>query len=80
MSYIGGGMYYAEPCPECGGTLWNGRCENRDCIYHWKPREDDEQKPNSKNENEEQKVKVTASVRKVDNFGRIIIPKEIRKK
>lgn len=29
MSYIGGGMYHAEPCPECGNTLWNGRCENR---------------------------------------------------
>ena len=30
MSYIGGGMYHAEPCPECGAILWNGRCENPD--------------------------------------------------
>ena len=30
MSYIGGGMYYAEPCPLCGETLWNGRCEEHD--------------------------------------------------
>ena len=42
MSYIGGGPYYAEPCPECGATLWNGRCENPDCKYHWTPKEDDE--------------------------------------
>ena len=36
MSYIGGGMYYAEPCPLCG--------ENPDCYYHWYPKEDDEDK------------------------------------
>lgn len=42
MSYIGGGMYYAEPCPACGATLWNGRCENRDCEYHWNPKKDDD--------------------------------------
>lgn len=41
MSYIGGGMYYAETCPLCGSTLWNGVCENRDCDYHWIPKEDD---------------------------------------
>ena len=29
MSYIGGGMYDAQPCPACGAILWNGRCENR---------------------------------------------------
>ena len=40
MSYIGGGPYYAEPCPFCGQTLWNGRCENRDCFYHWHPKKD----------------------------------------
>lgn len=40
MSYIGGGPYYAEPCPECGFTLWNGRCENPDCPYHWNPKDD----------------------------------------
>ena len=42
MGYIGGGMYYAEPCPLCGGTLWNGRCEDPDCHHHWHPKEDDE--------------------------------------
>lgn len=41
MSYIGGGPYYAEICPECGETMWNGRCENPDCIYHWHPKEDE---------------------------------------
>lgn len=24
MSYIGGGPYYAETCPECGALLWTG--------------------------------------------------------
>lgn len=38
MSYIGGGPYYAETCPECGALLWNGRCENPDCKYHWNPK------------------------------------------
>ena len=42
MGYIGGGPYYAEPCPKCGSTLWNGRCENPDCEYHWHPKEDDD--------------------------------------
>lgn len=42
MSYIGGGPYYAEICPLCGETMWNGRCENPDCHYHWYPKEDDE--------------------------------------
>lgn len=42
MSYIGGGMYYAETCPLCGETMWNGRCENPDCHYHWYPKEDDD--------------------------------------
>ena len=41
MSYIGGGMYHAEPCTECGAILWNGRCENPDCVYHWHPKTDD---------------------------------------
>lgn len=45
MSYIGGGPYYAQPCPECGGTLWNGRCENPDCIHHWRPLEDEPEGP-----------------------------------
>ena len=42
MSYIGGGPYDAETCPLCGSLLWNGRCENPDCYFHWHPREDDE--------------------------------------
>lgn len=42
MSYIGGGMYDAKPCPACGAILWNGRCENPDCKYHWQPRAEDE--------------------------------------
>ena len=42
MSYIGGGMYHAEPCPEGGAILWNGRCENPDCVYHWRPKQDDD--------------------------------------
>ena len=41
MGYIGGGPYYAETCPLCGETMWNGRCENPDCHYHWYPKEDD---------------------------------------
>lgn len=44
MSYIGGGMYDAKPCPECGSVLWNGRCENSDCHYHWTPMEDEDEK------------------------------------
>lgn len=39
---LGGGPYYAEPCPLCGQTMWNGQCENPDCEYHWHPKEDDE--------------------------------------
>ena len=38
MSYIGGGMYDVETCPECGVLMWNGRCEKPDCIYHWRPK------------------------------------------
>lgn len=49
MSYIGGGMYHAEPCPLCGETLWNGRCENPDCHYHWHPKEDDEDEEQREN-------------------------------
>ena len=51
MSYIGGGMYYAETCPLCGNTLWNGVCENRDCDYHWIPKEDD---PDNDDDNADQ--------------------------
>ncbi len=42
VSYIGGGPYYAETCPECGAVMWNGRCENPDCKYHWNPLQDNE--------------------------------------
>ena len=41
MSYIGGGPYEATTCPQCGALMWNGRCENLDCIYHWRPKDDD---------------------------------------
>lgn len=30
---LGGGPYEATTCPECGSTMWNGRCENPDCKY-----------------------------------------------
>ena len=36
------GMYDAQPCPACGAILWNGRCENPDCVSHWLPKPDDE--------------------------------------
>lgn len=36
---LGGGPYEATTCPECGSTMWNGRCENPDCKYHWHPEE-----------------------------------------
>ena len=50
MSYVGGGMYDAEPCPLCGSTLWNGQCENPDCHHHWHPKEDDNDEGNSENQ------------------------------
>ena len=40
MSYTGGGPYYAQQYPEYNGILWNGRCGNPECIYHWHPPED----------------------------------------
>ena len=39
MSYTGGGPYYAQQYPEYNGILWNGRCGNPECIYHWHPPE-----------------------------------------
>lgn len=39
---LGGGPYEATTCPECGSTMWNGRCENPDCKYHWNPKEDED--------------------------------------
>lgn len=41
MSYIGGGPYYAKTCPECGSVMWNGRCEDLECPYHWNPKEEE---------------------------------------
>lgn len=38
---LGGGPYEATTCPECGSTMWNGRCENPDCKYHWQPKEEE---------------------------------------
>lgn len=29
---LGGGPYEATTCPECGSTMWNGRCENPDAV------------------------------------------------
>ncbi len=42
MSFIGGGMYDVERCPLCGELMWNGCCENRDCYFHWHPKDEDE--------------------------------------
>ena len=42
MSYIDGGMYDVQPCPICGSILWNGKCENPDCHYHWYSKDDDD--------------------------------------
>ena len=39
---LGGGPYEATTCPECGSTMWNGRCENPDCKYHWHPEEEED--------------------------------------
>lgn len=41
MSYIGGGPYEAGICPLCSEVMWNGRCENPDCYFHWHPLGDD---------------------------------------
>lgn len=38
MSY----MYEIEVCPRCGKRMWNGKCENLDCHYHWYPKDDDD--------------------------------------
>lgn len=42
MSYIGGGMYDCRICPLCGDLMWNGKCENPDCHYHWAPMDEEE--------------------------------------
>lgn len=50
MSYIGGTMYDAGRCPACAGVIWNGRCEDPDCIHHWQPVQDDEPVPQTHEE------------------------------
>ena len=42
MAYMGVGYsgYEYETCPLCGQGMWNGRCENPDCEYHWNPKDD----------------------------------------
>lgn len=42
MAYMGAGYsgYEYENCPLCGQGMWNGRCENPDCEYHWNPKEE----------------------------------------
>ena len=43
MSYMGAGYsgYEYRECPLCGQGMWNGRCENPDCEYHWHPLDDE---------------------------------------
>ena len=43
-----GGPYYAQQYPEYNGILWNGRCGNPECIYHWHPPEDAPAEPSHK--------------------------------
>lgn len=45
MSYMGAGYsgYEVGRCPKCGELMWNGRCENPDCKYHWHPMKNDEE-------------------------------------
>ena len=50
MSYIGGTMYDAGRCPVCAGVIWNGRCEDPDCIHHWQSVQDDEPAPQTNKE------------------------------
>lgn len=33
-------MYEIEICPICGELMYNGRCENKDCHYHWYPKDE----------------------------------------
>lgn len=44
MSYMGAGYsgYDVCRCPKCGSLMFNGRCEDLDCTYHWYPLEEDE--------------------------------------
>lgn len=47
MAYTGDNGYEYQTCPVCSEGMWNGRCENTDCEYHWHPLETEE------NDNEE---------------------------
>lgn len=42
--YMGAGYsgYDYCVCPKCGEGMFNGRCENPDCTYHWYPLEENE--------------------------------------
>jgi len=40
---LGGGPYETSTCPECGCTLWNGQCENKECVYHWHPLDEEDE-------------------------------------
>lgn len=37
-------MYDVSTCPKCGCLMYNGRCENRECTYHWHPYDECEEK------------------------------------
>lgn len=44
MSYMGDGYsgYEFQECPLCGQGMWNGRCEDPDCEYHWHPLDEED--------------------------------------
>ena len=35
-------MYERTTCPACDSRMYNGKCENIDCQYHWNPIEETE--------------------------------------
>ncbi len=37
-------LYEVTTCPICGSNMWNGRCENPDCYFHWHPYKESEGK------------------------------------
>jgi len=45
MSYIGAGYsgYEVRRCPKCDSLMWNGKCEDPDCQYHWHPLEEEDE-------------------------------------
>lgn len=40
---LGGSSYECQICPKCGSLMWNGKCENKECEYHWYPIEEEEE-------------------------------------